>query len=126
MKKILVIGAGFLQSFVIKKAKELGYYTLAVDLNPNAEGFEYADEHGVINIVDKEKCLEFAKAHQVDGVLTAATDYGVLTASHIAEKMNLKGINFASATCIKNKFNINLLKKRWTRNRNINRSLSHD
>ena len=30
MKKILIIGPGFLQSFVIKKAKSMGYETLAV------------------------------------------------------------------------------------------------
>ena len=44
-KKLLIIGAGFLQTFVIKKAKELGYYTLTVDGNPHAEGFEFADEY---------------------------------------------------------------------------------
>lgn len=38
MKKILIIGAGFLQDFVIKKAKEMGYYVLAVDGNPLAIG----------------------------------------------------------------------------------------
>lgn len=39
MKKILIIGAGFLQSFVIRKAKEMGYETLTVDADPNAVGF---------------------------------------------------------------------------------------
>ncbi len=74
MKKILIIGAGFLQKFVIKKAKQLGYYVYAVDGNPNAEGFAYADEHECIDIVDKEKCLLYAKKNNIDGVMTAATD----------------------------------------------------
>jgi formate-dependent phosphoribosylglycinamide formyltransferase (GAR transformylase) len=52
-KKLLIIGAGFLQSFVIQKSKELGYETLAVDANPNAVGFEHVDKHEVINIVDE-------------------------------------------------------------------------
>ena len=43
MKKILIIGAGFLQQFVIKKANELNYYVFALDGNPNAIGFKYAD-----------------------------------------------------------------------------------
>ena len=51
MKKILIIGAGFLQSFVIRKAKEMGYYTIAIDKNPNSIGFLYADEFGVVDIV---------------------------------------------------------------------------
>lgn len=106
MKKVLIIGAGFLQAFVIKKAKELGYITLAVDANPEAVGFCYADDHAVINIVDKEACLEYARTQSIDGVLTAATDYGVLTASYIAEQMGLNGINYKSAELIKNKYRV--------------------
>ncbi len=106
MKKVLIIGAGFLQAYVIKRAKELGYYTYAVDASPSAPGFEYADEYAVINIVDKEACLAYAMDKRVDGVLTAATDYGVLTASHIAGKMGLNGINYDAAVTVKNKYSI--------------------
>lgn len=106
MKKLLMIGAGFLQTYVIKKAKDLGYCVYAVDGNPNAEGFKYADYYEAINIVDEEACLEYAKKHQIDGVLTAATDYGVLSASYIANKMNLKGLNYDSAKLIKNKYEV--------------------
>jgi len=104
MKKLLVVGAGFLQSFVIKRAKELGYYTLAVDANPDAEGFAYADSHAVINIVDENACLEYAKKENIDGVLTAATDYGVLTAAYIAKHMNLPGLDYEAAKRVKNKY----------------------
>ena len=104
MKKLLVIGAGFLQTFVIKKAKEMGYTVITVDANPNAEGFAYADKYAIINIVDEQACLEYAKAEQIDGVLTAATDYGVLTASYIAQEMNLLGLKYSVAKMIKNKY----------------------
>ncbi len=106
MKKILIVGAGFLQSFVIKKAKELGYYTYAIDMDKTAVGFKYADEYALINIVDKEKACEYAKEKGVDGVLTAATDYGVLTVAYIGEKLGLNAINFNSAQIIKNKFQV--------------------
>lgn len=106
MKKVLVVGAGFLQRFVIKKAKELGYYTLAVDGNPNAEGFADADEYGVVNIVDQEAVCAFAKRHNVDGVLTAATDYGVLAAAYTAQELDLPGIHYAAAKRIKNKYEV--------------------
>lgn len=106
MKKVLVIGAGFLQTYVIKRAKELGYYTYTVDGSASAPGFQYADEYAVINIVDQDACLSYAQGKQVDGVLTAATDYGVLTASHIAKMMNLSGINYDIARVIKNKYQV--------------------
>ena len=106
MKKVLIIGAGFLQSFVIKKSKELGYITFALDGNPNAIGFKYADYYACIDIVDAKACLSYAKEHKIDGVLTAATDYGVLTVSYIAEKMQLPGLKYSVAQLMKNKYQV--------------------
>lgn len=106
MKKILIIGAGFLQDFVICKAKELGYEVLAVDADENAIGFQHADRYAVVNITDENRCLEYAKKEQIDGVLTAATEYGVLTAAYIAQEMNLPGIPYETAKLIKNKYRV--------------------
>lgn len=103
-KRLLVIGAGFLQKFVIQKAKKLGYCVLAVDGNSKAEGFSFADESKTIDIVDQDACLSYAKSKSIDGVMTAATDYGVLTASYIAEKIGLAGLNYSSAKLVKNKY----------------------
>lgn len=106
MKKILIIGAGFLQSFVIDKAKELGYFTLAIDGNPAAEGLKKADQSAVVDIVDAEACYQFAKKEGIDGVLTAATDFGVLSASYVAEKLDLPGLKYHVAKRIKNKYEV--------------------
>lgn len=106
MKKVLVIGAGFLQDFVIRKAKSMGYETLAVDENPCAVGFKHADKYKVINIVDEEACLVYAQSEKIDGVLTAATDYGVLTAAYIAQEMQLPGLDYDVAKLIKNKYRV--------------------
>lgn len=106
MKKVLIIGAGFLQDFVIRKAKSMGYVTLTVDADPNAVGFLHADRHEVINIIDEKACLEYAKKEKIDGVLTAATDYGVLTAAYIAREMHLPGLNYDVAKLIKNKYRV--------------------
>lgn len=103
MKKLLVLGGGFLQCFVIRKAKAMGYEVHCLDADPNAMGFGIADKYAVINIVDEDACLKYAMEQKVDGVLTAATDFSVLTMSHIAEAMNLPGINYESAKIIKNK-----------------------
>ena len=98
-----MLGGGFLQNYVIKKARDLGYFVYCLDADPNAVGFGTANEHAVINIVDEQACLKFAKEKNVDGVLTAATDFSVLTMSYIAQEMNLPGINYKSAKIIKNK-----------------------
>ena len=106
MKKILIIGAGFLQDFVIQKAKSMGYETITVDANPASIGFRHADKYKVINIVDERACLAYAQKENIDGVLTAATEYGVLTAAYIAEQMNLVGLTYETAQMIKNKYQV--------------------
>lgn len=106
MKRLLMLGGGFLQNFVIKKAKSMGYYVLCLDADPDAQGFHIADEYAVIDIVDEEACLAYALKKNVDGVLTAATDFSVLTMSRIAEEMYLPGINYNSAKIIKNKASV--------------------
>ena len=104
MKKLLVIGAGFLQDFVIRKAVSMGYETLALDANPDSPGFAHAHRYSVIDIVDEKACLEYAERESIDGVITAATDFGVLSAAYIAEHMGLRGIKYNTAKLIKNKY----------------------
>lgn len=106
MKKVLIIGAGFLQDFVIVKAKQMGYEVHTVDADSNAVGFQHADHYGVVNIVDEKACLEYARENKIDGVLTAATDYGVLTAAYIAREMGLPGLKYEVAQLIKNKYQV--------------------
>lgn len=104
MKKVLILGAGFLQTFLIKRANELGYHTLVLDKNPDSVGFQYSDDYSNIDITCAEECLEFARKHDVDGVITAATDYGVLSASYVSENMDLPGLSYQVASMIKNKY----------------------
>ena len=103
MKSLLMLGGGFLQTYVIDQAKKLGYYVYVLDGDPEAKGFDLADEYAVINIVQKEDCLAYTQGKDISGVLTAATDYSVLTMSYIAGRLSLPGINNVSAKLIKNK-----------------------
>ena len=106
MKKLLVIGAGYLQDFVIRKAVEMGYETLAVDGDSNAIGFKHAHKYAVVNIVDEKACLAYAQREHINGVLTAATDFGVLSAAYVAQEMGLPGLNYDVAQLIKNKYRV--------------------
>lgn len=106
MKKLLVIGAGFLQDFVIQKAVSMGYETLTVDADPDAIGFQHAQKHAIVNIVDEKACLEYARVENIDGVVTAATDFGVLSAAYVAQEMGLPGLKYEVAQLIKNKYRV--------------------
>lgn len=106
MKKLLVIGAGFLQDFVIQKAVSMGYETLTVDADPDAIGFQHAHKHAIVNIVDEKACLEYARAEKIDGVVTAATDFGVLSAAYVGQELGLPGLKYEVAQLIKNKYRV--------------------
>ena len=71
MKRVLVVGAGFLQDFVIQKAKSMGCETIAVDANPASIGFHHADKYKVINIVDEKACLAYAQKENIEAMKKA-------------------------------------------------------
>lgn len=69
MKKLLVLAAGILQIPIIKKAREMGYYVIATDGDPNACGLQYADKAIVVNITSEEDMLRVAQEEKIDGVI---------------------------------------------------------
>ncbi len=103
MKRLLVFGAGFLQAYVIRRARQMGYYVYALDPALDSVGFADANEHALINIIDEDACLAYALYKKVDGVLTAATDFAVLSTSWVAKEMKLPGLDYSVAKIIKNK-----------------------
>lgn len=104
MKKLLFVGAGVYQLPGIRKANEEGYVTIAIDGDPKAIGLQEANLGKHLNILDKELCLKFAKEHEIDGVLTIASDVAVPTVAYIAEQMHLPGISTNTAEVSTNKY----------------------
>lgn len=89
MKKIMVLGASYLQTFLINKIKEMGYYSIALDANADSEGFSCADKYYVCSTTDKESVLDIAKKEEIDGIMTYASDVAAPTAAYVAQIMNL-------------------------------------
>lgn len=102
--RVMIVGGGILQYFLIEKVNQLGYISIVVDGNKDAVGFKIADFKRVIDIKDKESCLEYAKEMKIDAVITGATDYSVLTVSHISQELGLNGIKYDIAKIIKDKY----------------------
>lgn len=80
----------------IKKAHDMGYYVIAVDMNPEAEGFKYADEAVVVNTIDIPGVVEAAKRLKIDGVYTTS-DFPVRTIAAVGEALNLPAISVENA-----------------------------
>lgn len=97
MKKLMIMGAGIYQVPLIRKAKEMGIYTIAVSIPGNYPGFAVADEVCHINTVDYEAVLRVAKEKQIDGIVTAGTDVAVITIGKVCDELGLKGLSFEAA-----------------------------
>lgn len=97
MKKLMIMGAGIYQVPLIRRAKEMGIYTIAVSIPGNYPGFAVADEVCHINTVDYEAVLQVAREKQIDGIVTAGTDVAVITIGKVCDELGLKGLSFEAA-----------------------------
>ena len=85
----MVLGASYLQSFVINKIRQMGHFCIALDGNPASESFALADQSYVCSTTDKEAVLKIAEQEQIDGIMTYASDVAAPTAAYVAEKLGL-------------------------------------
>lgn len=102
-KTLMIIGAGKFQVPAICKAKEMKLKVLAIDRDPNAEGFNFADSHEVIDIKDTHGAIHSARRHNIDGVVSIVTEQGVCTAAAVAEALGLPESGTGVALAVTNK-----------------------
>lgn len=88
-KKLLVIGAGINQLPIIKTAKNLGYYVIAVSCKGDYPGFKVADEKLYIDIFDIESIYNYAKNNGINGIITDQSDMATPIVAQLAERLNL-------------------------------------
>lgn len=103
-KKIMILGASILQLPAIDKAKEMGLKVIAVDMDPEAVGFKVPGVvKEVISTIDTPVIVEAAKKHQIDGIMTLATDMPMRSVAAVSKEMGLVGINADAALKATNK-----------------------
>lgn len=89
MKKLLLLGGARYLLPVIEAAHRLGIYVITCDYLPDNIAHKYSDQYLDVSIIDKDAVLEAAKKEKIDGIMSFATDPGVVTAAYVAEKMGL-------------------------------------
>lgn len=103
-KKIMILGASILQLPAIQKAKEMGLDVVAVDMNPDAIGFrEKGIAREIISTIDIPAVVAAAKRHQVNGVMTLASDMPMRSVAAVALAMGVVGITEDTALKATNK-----------------------
>lgn len=104
MKKLMVLAAGLLQIPVIKKAKEKGYYVIAVDDDPEAPGMVLADKAIVPGgLMNEEKLVTIAREEKIDGVIHPCSEVAMNVMGRINDELGLNGVSKATAIRATNK-----------------------
>lgn len=103
MKKLMILGASILQVPAIRKAKDMGLYVIAVDMDKHAVGFAYADEALVISTIDIDSVLKAAREREIDGIMTLASDMPMRTVAAVSKAMGVAGIDEDTAIRATNK-----------------------
>lgn len=105
MKSLLILGAGKEQIPAITRAKKKNIFTIVLDMNKDAVGFKYADEHYVISTRDEKALKDFVRNYKkkIDGVITIASDIPHIV-SRVAEEIGVRHIPVKTADLAVNKF----------------------
>ena len=104
MQKLLLLGGSRYLMPVIREAHALGVYVITCDYLPHNHAHPYADKYINASIIDRELILQIAREEQVDGIMSFATDPGVLTAAYVAEQLGLPSCgSFESVRILQNK-----------------------
>lgn len=109
VKRIIILGAGLYYRKTIEKLVSGGFYVIAVDKNPEAEGKDAAQEFYAVDIVDKEAVLALAKEKNIDGIMNV-NEFGSRTASYVAASMGLNGHSYQTIEAANDK---GLMRDNW-------------
>jgi len=89
VERLLVLGAGAGQLGLLAAARARGLFVIAVDRDPRAPGFQFADRRAIVSVDDEPVVERLAEAERVDGVIAPGADWPVGAAARIASKLGL-------------------------------------
>jgi biotin carboxylase len=88
-ERLLVLGAGPAQLGLLAAARARDLHVIAVDREPSAPGFRYADRRAIVSTEDESGIERLASAERVDGLIAPGIDWPVAIAARIAERLAL-------------------------------------
>jgi biotin carboxylase len=88
-KRLLVLGAGPAQLGLLQAARRRGLFVIALDRDPAAPGFEFADRRAVVSTEDEPAIGMLAAAEELDGVIAPGIDWPVAIAARVAARLGL-------------------------------------
>ncbi|HVP86364.1 MAG TPA: ATP-grasp domain-containing protein [Rhizomicrobium sp.] len=107
MKTVLIVSGGIEAADAARRAKELGYYVVVSDRDPEAPGFAFADSCLIADVYSPDETAAAAdryhrKIRRIDGVICVAADAPV-TAATVSQRLGIRGlpVHTAETACDK-------------------------
>lgn len=93
---LVTVGAGRWQMSGIEAAKDAGLQVLALDGQPDALGFKFADRSAVVDIRNPQQVVQSVRDQGIipAGAASFVTDAGMLSAAAVREAFGLRGPDF--------------------------------
>ncbi|HEY5660350.1 MAG TPA: hypothetical protein VIR59_06160 [Gaiellaceae bacterium] len=88
-KRLLVLGAGPAQLGLLAAARARELHVIALDREPSAPGFRYADRRAIVSTEDESGIERLAAAERIDGLIAPGIDWPVAIAARVAERLAL-------------------------------------
>lgn len=73
-KKLLILGGVKMACDIVRKAREMGIYTIVGDYLPESPAKKISDKAVMLNATDAHEIVEFCKQERVDGITTGFVD----------------------------------------------------
>lgn len=94
--------AGRWQKHGIVEARKAGLKVVAIDSDPNAEGFFYADKYLAMDTNDYQGVIKalYSMNLPIHGAVSFCSEAGMLLAAHVREAFNLPGPGLVLSRCL--------------------------
>ena len=90
-KTIMILGGGYYNLPLIKKAVELGYFTIVCGISGDYPGYKVANLWLDVDTFDCQAILKVAKQYRIDAIYATGADTIMPTIGYINEQLHLIG-----------------------------------
>lgn len=95
-KKLMILGAGYYQLPLIRRANALGHETIVCSTPGDYPGIAEAGIWENASTMAPDACLAVAKRHNIDGICVCGTDVVMPTLGRVVDAFGLRGPGFAA------------------------------
>src|SRR5439155_24574591 len=74
---------------LLEAARDRGLHVIAVDRDPQAPGFRFADRRAIVSVEDEPAIDRLASAERIDGVVAPGIDFPVAIAARVAARLGI-------------------------------------